>query len=130
MRPTHPSVGEDDRRLVEHPRLPEARVPLDLHEGEGAVERLSGGLSHAREIGETFLEGQALTLWRRALGDGPAASLSTTLATLRFDDSLQAPTAITWMPASRISSPVRISFASPPPNNCGNSDPKCRLTVS
>ena len=38
--------------------------------------------------------------------------------------------AITCTPASRISSPVMISFASPPPNSTGNSEPKCRLTLS
>src|SRR5882762_408009 len=38
--------------------------------------------------------------------------------------------AMTWTPASRISSPVMISLASPPPNSVGNSDPKCRFTLS
>ena len=38
--------------------------------------------------------------------------------------------AMTCTPASRISSPVMISFASPPPNSVGNSAPKCRLTLS
>ena len=38
--------------------------------------------------------------------------------------------AITCTPASRISSPVMISLASPPPNSVGNSAPKWRLTLS
>src|SRR3990167_5327239 len=38
--------------------------------------------------------------------------------------------AVTCTPATRISSPVMISFASPPPNSTVNSAPKWRFTVS
>src|SRR2546425_255478 len=38
--------------------------------------------------------------------------------------------AMTCTPASRISSPVMMSFASPPPKRVGKSEPKCRFTLS
>gem|GEM_PF-6010366 len=37
--------------------------------------------------------------------------------------------AMTWMPESRISSPVRISLASPPPKSCGKRMPNWRFTL-
>lgn len=63
---------------------------------------LDGGVPHAAAIGETFLRGQALAIWRKALVSGPAGSLDSTLGTLRVDDRLEPCCSITWIPAASL----------------------------
>ena len=55
-----------------------------------AVETLAKGSEAAGEIGEAFLKGRALAIWRKALLAGPAASIDATLETLKQDDGLEA----------------------------------------
>ncbi len=49
----------------------------------------------------------ALAIWREALVAGPAASLETTLDTLKQDDGLEACVSIAWMPASALAASPR-----------------------
>ncbi len=70
-----------------------------LHE---IVETVSKGLDKAAEIGQLLLGAQALSIWRKALTEGPPAALDVTLAGLRVDDRLEPEAAILWAPASAI----------------------------
>lgn len=72
-----------------------------------AVEILAKGPDGASEIGEAFLKGRALAIWRKALLAGPAASIDTTLETLKQDDGLEACVSVAWMPASALAASPR-----------------------
>ncbi|MDX8442550.1 PD-(D/E)XK nuclease family protein [Mesorhizobium australafricanum] len=72
-----------------------------------AVETLAKGPDAASEIGEVFLEGRALAIWRKALLAGPAASIDATLQTLKRDDGLEACVSVAWMPASALAASPR-----------------------
>lgn len=67
-----------------------------------AAELLMKGPHAAPEIGETLLEGRALTIWRKALLAGPAGSIDITLEALKQDDGLEACVSVAWMPASAL----------------------------
>ena len=54
-----------------------------------------------------ILHGRALAIWRKALLAGPAASLDTTLETLKQDDGLEACVSVAWMPASALAASPR-----------------------
>lgn len=71
------------------------------------VETLSKGLGSAGEIGERLLEGRGLSVWRKALTEGPPAALDVTLGGLRVDDGVELETAILWCPASALASIAR-----------------------
>ena len=71
------------------------------------VERLSGGPAAAEAMGEEFLTGRALSIWRAALAAGPAASLDATLETLRADDGIEASVNVVWTPASALAAAPR-----------------------
>lgn len=66
------------------------------------VETLAQGPDAAGGIGEVFLKGRALAIWRKALLAGPAASIDATLETLKQDDGLEACVCVAWMPASAL----------------------------
>ena len=53
-----------------------------------AMELLTQGVEEAVTLGDSFLSGRALAIWRKALASGPAISIDTTLATLKQDDGL------------------------------------------
>ena len=72
-----------------------------------AVETLTKGPEAASEIGEAFLKGRALAIWRKALLAGPAASVDATLQTLKQDDGLEACVCVAWMPASALAASPR-----------------------
>lgn len=72
-----------------------------------AVETLAKGSGAAGEIGEAFLKGRALAIWRKALLAGPAASIDATLETLKQDDGLEACVCVAWMPASALAASPR-----------------------
>jgi hypothetical protein len=72
-----------------------------------AVETLAKGPDAASEIGEAFLKGRALAIWRKALLAGPAASIDATLETLKQDDGLEACVCVAWMPASALAASPR-----------------------
>jgi hypothetical protein len=67
-----------------------------------AVALLAQGPAAAAELGEAFLKGRALALWRKALLAGPAAAIDTTLVSLKRDDGLEACVSVAWMPASAL----------------------------
>ena len=71
------------------------------------VEMLEKGPGAAAEIGEAFLKGRALAIWRKALLAGPAASIDATLETLKQDDGLEACASVAWMPASALAASPR-----------------------
>ncbi|MEN6541689.1 PD-(D/E)XK nuclease family protein [Parvibaculum sp.] len=72
-----------------------------------AVELLARGSDAAADIGEAFLNGRALAIWRKALLAGPAASIDATLETLKQDDGLEACVSVAWMPASALAASPR-----------------------
>lgn len=72
-----------------------------------AVETLAKGPDGAGEIGEAFLKGRALAIWRKALLAGPAASIDATLELLKQDDGLEASVCVAWMPASALAASPR-----------------------
>lgn len=72
-----------------------------------AAETLAKGPDAAGEIGEAFLRGRALAIWRKALLAGPAASIDATLETLKQDDGLEACVSVAWMPASALAASPR-----------------------
>ncbi|EQD64639.1 hypothetical protein B2A_01900, partial [mine drainage metagenome] len=72
-----------------------------------AVELLAKGSDAATEIGEAFLKGRALAIWRKALFAGPAASIDATLEALKQDDGLEACVSVAWMPASALAASPR-----------------------
>ena len=71
------------------------------------VETLSNGLAAAAETGERLLEGKSLSVWRKALTEGPPAALDVTLTGLRIDDGVEPETAILWAPASAVAAVAR-----------------------
>jgi PD-(D/E)XK nuclease superfamily len=81
---------------VDH--APSLRAPVAL---------LAKGPDAAPEIGEAFLKGRALAIWRKALLAGPAASIDATLETLKQDDGLEACVSVAWMPASALAASPR-----------------------
>lgn len=72
-----------------------------------AVELLAKGSDAALQIGDVFLTGRALAIWRKALLAGPAASIDGTLETLKQDDGLEACVSAAWMPASALAASPR-----------------------
>lgn len=73
----------------------------------GIVKTISKGLDEAAEIGELLLEARALTVWRKALTEGPPAALDVTLTGLRVEDGVEPDAAILWAPASAIAAVPR-----------------------
>lgn len=71
------------------------------------AELLAKGPEAASEIGDAFLKGRALAIWRKALLAGPAASIDATLETLKQDDGLEACVSVAWMPASALAASPR-----------------------
>ena len=71
------------------------------------VDLLSRGVVAADDAGETLLRGHARDIWRRALAEGPAASLDLTLETLRQDDGIDACVSACWMPADALAASPR-----------------------
>ena len=71
------------------------------------IETISKGLDSAAEIGELLLGTQALSIWQKALAEGPPAALDVTLAGLRVDDRLEPEAAIIWAPASAVAAVPR-----------------------
>ena len=71
------------------------------------VDLLSRGVDAASEAGETLLRGHARDIWRRALAEGPAASLDLTLETLRQDDGIDPCVSACWMPANALAASPR-----------------------
>ena len=72
-----------------------------------AVDLLAKGPDAAQEIGEAFLKGRALSIWRKALLAGPAGAIDSTLETLKQDDGLEASVSVAWMPASALAASPR-----------------------
>ncbi len=71
------------------------------------VDLLGKGPAAAQETGEAFLKGRALSIWRKALLAGPAASIDSTLEALKQDDGLEACVSVAWMPASALAASPR-----------------------
>jgi hypothetical protein len=72
-----------------------------------SVEALVKGPDAAGEMGDVFLKGRALAIWRKALLAGPAASIDATLETLKQDEGLEACVCVAWMPASALAAAPR-----------------------
>ena len=71
------------------------------------LDSLALGLRDAARIGEQVLEGLSLSIWHKALTEGPAEALDVTLATLRLPDEVPPEAAIIWTPASALASAPR-----------------------
>jgi hypothetical protein len=68
---------------------------------------LQRGADAAEEAGEQLLRGRALSLWRRALVAGPAASLPATIERMKQDDGLDPCATVAWMPAAALAGTPR-----------------------
>lgn len=83
----------------------------DKHDHSAAlsdiIDLLAKGPEASGEIGEAFLSGQSLTIWRKALSAGPASSIDATLEKLKQDDGLESCASVTWMPASALAASPR-----------------------
>jgi hypothetical protein len=73
----------------------------------GVVDLLAKGHPAADEIGQAFLAGRALSIWRKALLAGPSGALDSTLESLKQDDGLDACVSVAWMPASALAASPR-----------------------
>lgn len=71
------------------------------------IELLAKGPEAAQEIGEAFLNGQSLAIWRKALLARPATSIDATIETLKQHDKLEACVSVAWMPASALAASPR-----------------------
>ncbi len=71
------------------------------------VELLSRGIEAAGDAGEALLRGNAREIWRRALANGPAASLDLTLEALRQHDGIDPCVSACWMPANALAASPR-----------------------
>jgi hypothetical protein len=71
------------------------------------VHLLQQGAAGADVVGEQLLCGRALSIWRRALVAGPAASLPATIEHMKQDDGLDSCVAVTWMPAAALAGTPR-----------------------
>lgn len=63
------------------------------------LELLEKGFAAAAEAGEKLLDGQSHALWKRAMTEGPAEALPTTLGELRVDDGMEPASSILWCSA-------------------------------
>ena len=89
-------------------------VPSDWPDGmdhapelRAVVDLLTEGPDAAMKIGESFLSGRALSIWRKALLAGPAVAIDSTLEALKQDDGFEACVSVTWMPASALAASPR-----------------------
>jgi hypothetical protein len=73
----------------------------------GILRLLAKGPDAAVEAGEYLLEKLALTLWRRALKDGPPAALPVTLTHLRIEDGVEPACHPIWCSAIALASAPR-----------------------
>jgi hypothetical protein len=71
------------------------------------INTVSKGLNAAAEIGELLFDSRTLSIWKKALTEGPPAALDVTLAGLRVDDGTEPEAAILWSPASAIAAVPR-----------------------
>ena len=71
------------------------------------VGTVADGPAAAAALGERWLSGTPLALWRRALDEGPPAAIDLTLANLRVDDGVDPSTAIVWAPATFVAASPR-----------------------
>lgn len=95
-------------------RLLNGLEPKDWPDGQdhsqtlrNLIRLLSRGPDAAQEMGEALLDGLGLTIWRKALAAGPAASIDTTLEKLKQDDGLESCACVAWMPASALAASPR-----------------------
>ncbi|WP_419906208.1 PD-(D/E)XK nuclease family protein [Hoeflea sp.] len=72
-----------------------------------AVNLLAKGPHAAQQIGEAFLKGRALSIWRKALLAGPAGAIDSTLGSLKQDDGPEACVCVAWMPAGALAASPR-----------------------
>lgn len=77
------------------------------HTLRDAVAILTQGPDAATALGEAFLKGRALMIWRKALLAGPAASIDVTIESLKQDDGLEACASVAWMPANVLAASPR-----------------------
>jgi len=68
---------------------------------------LEEGPKAAEKAGERLLPRLSLTLWRRALKEGPPEALPVTLTGLRFDDGLEPASHVIWASAISLASAPR-----------------------
>ncbi len=91
-----------DAAREEWPGGPEAAALLSRF-----VEAIAAGPPAAERIGEGWLGGRALALWRRALDEGPPAAIDVSLAGLRLGDGVDPSAAIVWGPAAYLAASPR-----------------------
>lgn len=68
---------------------------------------LAQGVGDAAALGERFLEGPAVVLWRQALRAAPAEALEVSLQALRLSDGVSPGAAVAWGPAAHVAAAPR-----------------------
>lgn len=71
------------------------------------IEALARGAAEAAALGENFLDGPALALWRQALRAAPPEALELSLQALRVPDSVSPGAAVAWGPAEHLAAAPR-----------------------
>lgn len=71
------------------------------------IHTLNKGPANASAIGQTLLRGTSLTIWKKAIKEGPVAALDLTLNRLRMHDGKESGSSIAWGPASVIAANPR-----------------------
>ncbi len=99
---------QPDAALLSVAQWRRALQPMAAREPQQAaiIERLTadatGGIERAQVVGERWLRGAALELWRRALADGPVGVIEQSLGRLRVDDGVDPAGAVLWGSASAL----------------------------
>jgi hypothetical protein len=71
------------------------------------VTDIAAGPAEAEALGERWLAGRSLALWRRALAEGPPAAIDVSLSHLRLDDGVDPSAAVVWAPARYLAASPR-----------------------
>ncbi len=71
------------------------------------IDKLNGGTAEAAAIGQAFLSGGALRIWKKALLAGSAAAIDLTIDGLRQEDLSEACVSVAWMPAAALAASPR-----------------------
>lgn len=79
-----------------------AREPLQADILLRLASDATSGVERAQAVGERWLRGAALELWRRALADGPVGMIEQSLGRLRVDDGVDPASAVLWGPAGAL----------------------------
>ena len=71
------------------------------------VNLLLNGVDNVQELGNKFLTGRALSIWKKAIDSGPTESIDTFIETKKHRDDFEPCASVVWTPAAEIASSPR-----------------------